>query len=140
MADSFPEKNEFPEFEKVLAAKKDVVGSPVITDQELHELNGPGNCFLACEGHVYNVTEFLDHHPGGRLVLERNGGTDVTSVFRKIGHTEGARIKLSEFYVGDFFMTDDGIKKAAALARTPSLNKGAAVVVTSAKKGLPPPP
>lgn len=39
------------------------------------------SAWVAVEGNVYDVTEFIDEHPGGRKILLKNVGTDATSKF-----------------------------------------------------------
>jgi stearoyl-CoA desaturase (Delta-9 desaturase) len=41
-----------------------------------------GRCVVVVAEHVYDVTEFLDLHPGGRKLLSLEAGKDVTGLFR----------------------------------------------------------
>lgn len=41
-----------------------------------------GRVLLVIAGKVYDVTDFLDLHPGGRQTLQRQAGNDVTRLFR----------------------------------------------------------
>ncbi|KAG4936483.1 hypothetical protein JHK85_051402 [Glycine max] len=50
---------------------------------------------------VYNVTKFLDDHPGGDDVLLSSTGKDATDDFEDVGHSKGARAMLDDLYVGD---------------------------------------
>uniref|UniRef100_S4R582 Cytochrome b5 n=1 Tax=Petromyzon marinus TaxID=7757 RepID=S4R582_PETMA len=49
---------------------------------------------------VYDVTSFLDKHPGGTAVLLDRGGQDATNVFEDEGHTLDARELAKGFVVG----------------------------------------
>ncbi|XP_061404684.1 cytochrome b5-like [Lethenteron reissneri] len=49
---------------------------------------------------VYDVTSFLDKHPGGTAVLLDRGGQDATDVFEDEGHTLDARELAKGFVVG----------------------------------------
>ena len=40
---------------------------------------------------VYDVTKWLDDHPGGEDVLMENSGTDATDPWEDIGHSTEAR-------------------------------------------------
>lgn len=40
-----------------------------------------GDAWLIVEGGVYDVTPFIDDHPGGRSILLKACGTDATEVF-----------------------------------------------------------
>ncbi|KAL0418021.1 UNVERIFIED_CONTAM: cytochrome [Sesamum radiatum] len=50
---------------------------------------------------VYDVTKFLDDHPGGDDVLVTATGKDATDDFEDVGHSATARAMLEEYYVGD---------------------------------------
>ena len=50
---------------------------------------------------VYDVTKYLEDHPGGGQVLVECAGTDATEAFEEIGHSDEARDDLEKFYVGD---------------------------------------
>lgn len=64
------------------------------------------DCWMAIEGKVYNVTDFVGKHPGGKAIL-RGCGKDATVLFttRPDGpgtpHPPEAREILQQFYVGD---------------------------------------
>ncbi|CAK7349338.1 unnamed protein product [Dovyalis caffra] len=59
------------------------------------------DCWLVIEGKVYDVTKFLDDHPGGDEVLLSATGKDATDDFEDVGHSSSARAMMDEFYVGD---------------------------------------
>ncbi|XP_019226223.1 PREDICTED: cytochrome b5, seed isoform isoform X1 [Nicotiana attenuata] len=50
---------------------------------------------------VYNVTKFLEDHPGGDDVLLSSTGKDATDDFEDVGHSSSARAMLDEYYAGD---------------------------------------
>ncbi|KAJ1643810.1 hypothetical protein J3B02_006181 [Coemansia erecta] len=50
---------------------------------------------------VYDVTKFLDEHPGGEEVILENAGIDATEAFEDIGHSEDARSMLKDYFIGD---------------------------------------
>ncbi|KND02875.1 uncharacterized protein SPPG_08969 [Spizellomyces punctatus DAOM BR117] len=68
----------------------------VITPKELGECNKPERALLAVRGKVYNVTEFVERHPGGRDILLMAAGRDVTQVFETY-HDEKAEKVLSPY-------------------------------------------
>jgi cytochrome b involved in lipid metabolism len=55
---------------------------PTFTWEEVARHNTPESAFVAIEGKVYDVTAFVDKHPGGRDQLLRGSGRDVSAVFR----------------------------------------------------------
>lgn len=50
---------------------------------------------------VYDVTKFLEDHPGGDDVLISATGKDATDDFEDVGHSTSARAMMEEYYVGD---------------------------------------
>ncbi|KAK2979461.1 hypothetical protein RJ640_026359, partial [Escallonia rubra] len=50
---------------------------------------------------VYDVTKFLDDHPGGDEVLLSATGKDATDDFEDVGHSSSARAMMDEFFVGE---------------------------------------
>ncbi|CAN0889489.1 Cytochrome b5 [Linum grandiflorum] len=59
------------------------------------------DCWLLIHGKVYNVTEFLDEHPGGEEVLLAAAEKDATDDFEDVGHGEDARNIMNKYYIGD---------------------------------------
>ncbi|KAF5458223.1 hypothetical protein F2P56_022270 [Juglans regia] len=68
---------------------------------EVSEHNNPKDCWLVIAGKVYDVSKFLDDHPGGEDVLLSATGKDATDDFEDVGHSSSARAMMEEFYVGD---------------------------------------
>ena len=82
----------------------EVTKSYMLTDVATHAV--ATDCWLIINGKVYNVTDFINGHPGGQAILE-GCGKDATSLFetRPMGsgtpHSSKANEKLSDFYIGD---------------------------------------
>jgi cytochrome-b5 reductase len=55
---------------------------------------------LANSSLVYSVADYLDEHPGGEQILLDTAGTDATTAFEDIGHSEDAREKLAKYVIG----------------------------------------
>lgn len=49
---------------------------------------------------VYDVTRFLDDHPGGPEIMVDVAGRDATDEFEDIGHSNDARAQLQQFAIG----------------------------------------
>ncbi|KAF7726918.1 hypothetical protein EC973_008213 [Apophysomyces ossiformis] len=79
---------------------------------------------------VYNVTEFVQEHPGGEEVLSDEAGKDATEAFEDIGHSDEARDILKKYYVGDL---DEKSRKAERTYNT--LRAGELPVDQTKKKG-----
>ncbi|XP_057963544.1 cytochrome b5-like [Malania oleifera] len=73
----------------------------VYTLADVSEHNSPQDCWLVIDGKVYDVTKFLEDHPGGDEVLLSATGKDATDDFEDVGHSTSARSMMDEYYVGD---------------------------------------
>ena len=63
--------------------------------------NRPSDAWTAIDGRVYNITKFLEYHPGGGVIMECIG-KDGTQLFHAHStHTEKAHKILEKFYIGD---------------------------------------
>lgn len=49
-----------------------------ISYQEVQKHNSRASCWVIVEGQVYDVTSFLEQHPGGVGVVVKNSGKDAT--------------------------------------------------------------
>ncbi|KAL6952521.1 hypothetical protein U1Q18_020457 [Sarracenia purpurea var. burkii] len=74
----------------------------VFTLAEISDHNKANDCWLLIGGKVYNVTKFLEDHPGGSEALLSATGKDATNDFEDVGHSSTARAMMGECYVGEF--------------------------------------
>ncbi|KAM3463676.1 hypothetical protein NHJ6243_003081 [Beauveria neobassiana] len=58
------------------------------------------DAWLTIHGKVYNVTKYLQDHPGGAQVLAEAAGTDATEAFDNAGHSEDAFDIMETYKVG----------------------------------------
>ncbi|CAM8924934.1 hypothetical protein QQ045_022719 [Rhodiola kirilowii] len=75
--------------------------SKVYTLEEVSSHNSLKDCWLVIFGKVYDVTEFMDDHPGGGDVLLTSTGKDATEDFEDVGHSKAAREQLEKYYIGE---------------------------------------
>lgn len=72
---------------------------------EIEKHNSKQSCWLAIEGKVYDVTEYIDKHPGGEHIL-KGCGRNMTESFkdkRKRGiFTKEAEKDLQQYLIGKF--------------------------------------
>lgn len=54
---------------------------------EVQRHDQPEDCWIALNGHVYDLTEFLDRHPGGKNVIVTWAGKDASKIFNEIHQT-----------------------------------------------------
>ncbi|VVA28630.1 PREDICTED: cytochrome [Prunus dulcis] len=77
------------------------VDGKFFTLAQVSEHNTPKDCWLIINGKVYDVTKFLEDHPGGDDVLLSATGKDATDDFEDVGHSDNARDMLKDMYIGD---------------------------------------
>ncbi|XP_010522424.1 PREDICTED: cytochrome b5 [Tarenaya hassleriana] len=68
---------------------------------EVSQHNHAKDCWLVINGKVYDVTKFLEDHPGGDEVLLSSTGKDATDDFEDVGHSESAREMMGQYCVGE---------------------------------------
>jgi len=65
---------------------------------------------------VYDVTKYLDDHPGGAEVMLDVAGTDADEFFEDIGHSKEARSELKNYLIGEFKIDEATLAKMKAEA------------------------
>ncbi|KIY52285.1 cytochrome b5 [Fistulina hepatica ATCC 64428] len=84
----------------------------IITYDELKAHASKESMYILLHGKVYDVTKFLDEHPGGdEVIIAEAGdtGKDGTDAFEDVGHSDEARALLPDMLVGEF--EKDGVLK-----------------------------
>lgn len=69
-----------------------------LSEVELH--NKITSCWIIINDRVYDITEYLDEHPGGHHILLQHAGKDATEAFEQIGHTSKAYHELNKYVIG----------------------------------------
>lgn len=70
-------------------------------DVELHATSN--DCYVTVGDNVYDVTDFIESHPGGPELVLEHAGKDITSILKdevSHRHSESAYEMLEEFLVG----------------------------------------
>ncbi|XP_023333233.1 cytochrome b5 [Eurytemora carolleeae] len=73
---------------------------PVYSLKEVSEHCDREDAWTVIYDKVYNVTEYLMHHPGGEDVLLEYIGYDATIAFRGVGHSRTAFRILTKYCIG----------------------------------------
>ncbi|CAG8570335.1 569_t:CDS:2 [Funneliformis mosseae] len=73
----------------------------LFTLAELAEHNHKKSLYVSIKGKVYDVTKFIDEHPGGEEVLLDEGGSDATEAFEDVGHSDEAHDLLKTYEIGE---------------------------------------
>nr|AAT84461.1 cytochrome b5 isoform Cb5-D [Vernicia fordii] len=73
----------------------------LFTMQEAAQHNTKEDCWIVIDGKVYDVSSYLDEHPGGDDVILSTIGKDATDDFEDAGHSKSAREQLESFFIGE---------------------------------------
>ncbi|GAB2214531.1 hypothetical protein Droror1_Dr00018882 [Drosera rotundifolia] len=95
----------------------------VFTLAEVSEHNSPKDCWLVIDGKVYDVTKFLEDHPGGDEVLLSATGKDATDDFEDVGHSTTARAMMDEMHVGNIDTATIPVKTKYTPPKQPHYNQ-----------------
>jgi cytochrome b involved in lipid metabolism len=55
-----------------------------VTALELARHNSDGDVWMAIQGKVYDISEYISYHPGGKYQILRGKGIDATELFFKV--------------------------------------------------------
>ena len=76
---------------------------PTIATRNVASHNTEKSCYVTLGSKVYDITNFLDSHPGGGDLIVKHGGQDVTQIMRdelSHFHTEAAYEALDQHLIG----------------------------------------
>ncbi len=73
---------------------------PVFTRAQVASLSSMDRVLVILFNSVYDLTEFVDLHPGGGSVLAAYIGREATGAFEAIGHSVSAHEWAKKFLVG----------------------------------------
>uniref|UniRef100_A0A673H0B2 Cytochrome b5 n=1 Tax=Sinocyclocheilus rhinocerous TaxID=307959 RepID=A0A673H0B2_9TELE len=73
---------------------------------EVEERNSFKSTWIIIHNKVYDVTQFLEEHPGGEEVLREQAGGDATESFEDVGHSSDAREMASSMVIGELHPDD----------------------------------
>jgi len=72
------------------------------TAAEVATHNSRDSVWVVYDGKVYDLTDFVNLHPGGRGEILDVAGTDATSAFdRENSHKDAELLTLKTYYIGD---------------------------------------
>ncbi|RPA74904.1 cytochrome b5 [Ascobolus immersus RN42] len=70
------------------------------TYAQVKEHDQKKDVYMVVHDVVYDLTEFVDEHPGGEEVMLDVAGDDATEAFEDVGHSDEARDILKKYKVG----------------------------------------
>ncbi|XP_045459776.1 cytochrome b5-like [Melitaea cinxia] len=76
------------------------------TRVEIQNRNSKQDAVFIINNEVYNVTSFLDDHPGGHEVLLNVAGKDASEDFDDVGHSTDAKEMMKKYIIGELVDED----------------------------------
>ncbi|XP_006837619.1 PREDICTED: cytochrome b5-like isoform X1 [Chrysochloris asiatica] len=76
------------------------------TLEEIQKHNSSKSTWLIIHYKVYDLTKFLEEHPGGEEVLREQAGGDATENFEDVGHSTDAREMSQSYIIGELHPDD----------------------------------
>lgn len=98
-----------------------IISLPTIPIADLNERKTAKSCYVTVGTKVYDVTSFLDDHPGGGDLILEYGGKDVKIIMddeRSHAHSEAAWSILEEYHVG--YVADEKVIDAVVESTDPA--------------------
>ncbi|CAL1293789.1 unnamed protein product [Larinioides sclopetarius] len=71
-----------------------------ISPRELAKHSTRTDAWIALRGKVYNITHYLEYHPGGEDELMRGAGKDATDLFNQVHRWVNAESMLQKCFIG----------------------------------------
>ena len=69
------------------------------TLEEISKHKKKSDAWLVISGKVYDITKWIDNHPGGDIIM-KGAGKDATKMFKAIGHSSDSTKILKKLYIG----------------------------------------
>lgn len=91
-----------------------------ITAEEVKKHSEKKDAWFSIHGIVYDITSYLEDHPGGEEVMLDRAGQDASTDFEDVGHSDEARKELAKFQVGQLEGYDPSTAKVAAKSEASS--------------------
>ncbi|KAJ0172460.1 hypothetical protein K1T71_011599 [Dendrolimus kikuchii] len=73
------------------------------TKAEVALQNGSNNngTWIVYKDSVYDVSRYIDEHPGGRDAILGEAGKDATKAFNEVGHSSDATTIMAKYKIGE---------------------------------------
>jgi len=105
-----------------------------MTLDEIAQHNRADDCYMAIKGKVYNVTPYLEFHPGGPIELLRGAGIDATEAYEEIHPWVNEQSFLKDCLVG---FVANGVPKPPGPAGLPCPTEYRSFVIQDIKEIAP---
>ncbi|KAK9885989.1 hypothetical protein WA026_014775 [Henosepilachna vigintioctopunctata] len=64
------------------------------------------SAWIVVQNNIYDITSFLNEHPGGEEVLLEQSGKDASDPFEDVGHSSDARELMIRYKVGEIIESE----------------------------------
>ncbi|KAF2213520.1 hypothetical protein CERZMDRAFT_38930 [Cercospora zeae-maydis SCOH1-5] len=71
-----------------------------LSPTEVAKHSQEGDLWVSIRGNVYDVSTFVEEHPGGEEVLRAFAGGDATEAFEDAAHSEEVKPIMERLFVG----------------------------------------
>lgn len=97
----------------VVSMRRNVLVPPVVSEIPSTEENGrysrqevarhdlPDDAWIIVDSKVYNITDYIDDHPGGSSILNNLGADNTKAVLEGPQHPETVRDILNMHFIGE---------------------------------------
>nr|CAD1819900.1 unnamed protein product [Ananas comosus var. bracteatus] len=103
--------------------------SKIYSPSEVSLHTSKTDCWLIIHGKVYDVTNFLEDHPGGEdALLHASASGDATESFEDVGHSSSATSMMESYLIGS---VEGYVKADKAPAAQNSIQKAAAAAAAA---------
>ncbi|XP_076626407.1 cytochrome b5 isoform X2 [Colletes latitarsis] len=92
------------------------------TTAEVAEHRDINSLWIIINNSVYDLTTFLNKHPGGPTILVDQAGRDSTEAFEDIGHSSDARLMMVPYKIGEILREEEPEKAAKSDEESNSSN------------------
>ncbi|KIM52641.1 hypothetical protein SCLCIDRAFT_1223591 [Scleroderma citrinum Foug A] len=96
--------------------------SKIVTFAELKAHSTKESLYILLHEKVYDVTKFIDEHPGGDEVILSEACKDATDAFEDVGHSDEARELLPNMLIGEFEKDGELQLNSSKPANNPALH------------------
>lgn len=84
------------------AGQEEAADADAVTMEDVEQNDSPDSCWAAIDGVAYDLTDWIEEHPGGADRIEALCGTDATDDFEgQHSGDERPEDQLTEFEIGE---------------------------------------
>lgn len=120
------------------AVEEKIVEEKIIAEEEVEKHSTVEDCWIILGNdsnggaNVYDVTKYLDDHPGGPEIMLEFAGKNGDEMFEDINHSSEARSKMKEYKIGKLKEDPNAVKtkvKSADVKSSGGLNPFAIIIL-----------